>query len=117
MLLAHEGADVIKVEAPGDGELYPGPHGAIAPGTLVPPVPEPQPAERRPELEDGGDARCSAALWPKPMYSLPALPGDTPGRLGLGYDQLRMVKPDIVYCQATGLGAQGPHACIPPMAA
>jgi len=30
-------------------------------------------------------------------------------RLGLGYDVLRAVRPDIVYCAATGFGQSGPH--------
>lgn len=30
-------------------------------------------------------------------------------RLGLGYDALQAVRPDIVYCAATGFGQGGPH--------
>ncbi|MFT3800048.1 MAG: CoA transferase [Burkholderiaceae bacterium] len=30
-------------------------------------------------------------------------------RLGLGYDAVRAIKPDIIYCVATGFGQQGPH--------
>jgi crotonobetainyl-CoA:carnitine CoA-transferase CaiB-like acyl-CoA transferase len=33
--------------------------------------------------------------------------------IGLGYQQLRARKADIVYCQNTGFGAQGPYATIP----
>ena len=31
-------------------------------------------------------------------------------RLGLGYEQVRAIKPDIVYCGAYGFGAAGPYA-------
>jgi crotonobetainyl-CoA:carnitine CoA-transferase CaiB-like acyl-CoA transferase len=39
--------------------------------------------------------------------------GDTNRKLGLDYDAVRDVKPDIVYCQATGFGASGPYADVP----
>jgi formyl-CoA transferase len=34
-------------------------------------------------------------------------------QIGLGYEQLRVRKPDIIYCQNTGFGATGPYANIP----
>lgn len=34
-------------------------------------------------------------------------------RLGLGYAAVRAVKPDIVYCAATGFGQSGPHRSKP----
>jgi len=34
-------------------------------------------------------------------------------KLGLAYDQLKAIKPDIVYCQHTGFGATGPYAELP----
>jgi crotonobetainyl-CoA:carnitine CoA-transferase CaiB-like acyl-CoA transferase len=34
-------------------------------------------------------------------------------RLGLGYDAVRAVKPDIVYCAATGFGQDGPYRFKP----
>lgn len=34
-------------------------------------------------------------------------------KLGLGYEQLKVRKPDIIYCQNTGFGATGPYAEIP----
>jgi len=34
-------------------------------------------------------------------------------KLGIGYEQLRARKPDIVYCQNTGFGASGPWRTIP----
>jgi formyl-CoA transferase len=34
-------------------------------------------------------------------------------RLGLGYEALRAVRPDIVYCAATGFGQSGPHRAKP----
>jgi crotonobetainyl-CoA:carnitine CoA-transferase CaiB-like acyl-CoA transferase len=34
-------------------------------------------------------------------------------RIGLGYEQLRAQKPDLIYCQNTGFGATGPYAGLP----
>jgi crotonobetainyl-CoA:carnitine CoA-transferase CaiB-like acyl-CoA transferase len=39
--------------------------------------------------------------------------GDTNSKLGLDYETVRAIKPDIVYCQATGFGASGPYAEVP----
>lgn len=34
-------------------------------------------------------------------------------KLGIGYDAQRQRKPDIIYCQYTGFGSEGPYARIP----
>ncbi|HEX4530785.1 MAG TPA: CoA transferase [Acidimicrobiia bacterium] len=39
--------------------------------------------------------------------------GTTNEKLGLDYESVRRIRPDIVYCQATGYGATGPYAEIP----
>ena len=39
--------------------------------------------------------------------------GDTNRKLGLDYEAVKTIKPDIVYCQATGFGASGPYAEVP----
>lgn len=39
--------------------------------------------------------------------------GDTNRKLGMDYDAVREIKPDIVYCQITGFGSTGPYADIP----
>jgi formyl-CoA transferase len=38
---------------------------------------------------------------------------DRNDRLGIGYEQLRSRKPDLIYCQNTGYGASGPYAALP----
>jgi len=38
---------------------------------------------------------------------------DRNDKLGLGYEQLKALKPDIVYCQNTGFGATGPFREVP----
>ena len=39
--------------------------------------------------------------------------GNRGTRLGLSYEQLSAIRPDIVYCQNTGFGATGPYADLP----
>lgn len=39
--------------------------------------------------------------------------GDTNRKLGLDYESVRAIRPEIVYCQATGFGASGPYAEVP----
>ena len=39
--------------------------------------------------------------------------GDRNERLGIGYEQLRARKPDLIYCQNTGYGATGPYSSLP----
>ncbi|MGE0386278.1 MAG: CaiB/BaiF CoA transferase family protein [Gammaproteobacteria bacterium] len=38
---------------------------------------------------------------------------DACAKLGIGYEEMRKHKPDIIYCQITGYGASGPYARIP----
>ncbi|MDO8364656.1 MAG: CaiB/BaiF CoA-transferase family protein [Actinomycetota bacterium] len=39
--------------------------------------------------------------------------GDACTRLGIGYEEQRAIKPDIIYAQCSGFGASGPYAMIP----
>jgi formyl-CoA transferase len=39
--------------------------------------------------------------------------GDACARLGVGYEEQRKVKPDIIYCQTNGFGTRGPYGQIP----
>lgn len=39
--------------------------------------------------------------------------GNRNDRLGMGYEQLKAIKPDIIYCQNTGFGATGPCRDLP----
>ena len=111
-LLADLGADVIKIEAP-DGDMM----------------------RTRPPLRDGASAafgqlnagKRSIALdlkQPEAVAIVRQLVGTAdilvenfrPGvmrRLGLHYDALKEIKPDLIYCAISGYGQTGPSAELP----
>ena len=114
MLLGDEGADVIKLEQPGIGDYLRKILGQFAPDhspmhvlvnrnkrslTLDPRSPEGAEVFRR--LIERTDVFVTGHV------------GDVPAKLGMDYDTLRAINPGIVYCQATGFGAEGPYATIP----
>ncbi len=109
LLLADQGADVIKIEEPGRGD----------PVRWVPP------------LVNGRSTRFLALNRNKKSLTLNLkdpkgreiflrlsqtadiiLEGFRPGvarRLGIDYDQVRQIKPDIIYCALTGYGQRSPY--------
>jgi len=110
MMLAEMGAEVWKIEPPGIGDET----------RAWPPI-----------LSDGSSgyfaalnrSKKSVAVNLKQPEGLEAARGlaaranivienFTPGvaeRLGVGYDQLRAVRPDVVYCSISGFGQSGPY--------
>lgn len=113
-LLADLGADVIKVESPGVGDYLRDFLGQIAPHH--------SPAhmfvnrnKRSMTLnlkKDEGRAVFFDLLKTADIF-VDGFAGDACTQLGIGYEQQRAVKPDIVYAQCSGFGAYGPYANIP----
>jgi crotonobetainyl-CoA:carnitine CoA-transferase CaiB-like acyl-CoA transferase len=114
MLLADEGADVIKIESPGVGDYLReilvmfGPHNSAMhlavnrnKKSLTLDMRRPEAREVFRRLVSDADVFVTGNI------------ADTPRRLGMDYEALCALKPDIVYCQATGFGAEGPYATIP----
>jgi crotonobetainyl-CoA:carnitine CoA-transferase CaiB-like acyl-CoA transferase len=114
MLLADEGADVVKVETPGLGDWIRDHMGEV--------VPRYSPYH----LFVNRNKRSITADLKSPLgrdivhrlvadadVVVTGFTGTVPERLGIGYEQLRAIKPDLVYCQATGFGADGPYASLP----
>jgi crotonobetainyl-CoA:carnitine CoA-transferase CaiB-like acyl-CoA transferase len=114
MHLGDMGADVIKVESPGQGDYLRDMLGQI--------VPHQSPAHvqvnknkrsitldlRRPEgLDVFWDLLRTADVFVDGF-----LAGACDG-LGIGYDAQRAVRPEIVYCHYSGFGGRGPYARIP----
>jgi crotonobetainyl-CoA:carnitine CoA-transferase CaiB-like acyl-CoA transferase len=112
--LADLGADVIKVEAPGTGDYLRDFLGQI--------VPHHSPAhmfvnrnKRSVTLNlrsDEGRQVFFELLKTADIF-VDGFAGDACARLGIGYDDQRAVKPDIIYAQCSGFGAYGPYSQIP----
>jgi formyl-CoA transferase len=108
------GADVIKIERPGEGDYLRelgemmGPHNSAF--HLY--------ANRNKRSltlnlrTDEGRAIFFDLLRTADVF-VDGFAGDACARLGIGYDDQRAVKPDIVYCQTNGFGTQGPYGQIP----
>ena len=112
--LADLGADVIKVEAPGTGDYLRDFLGQV--------VPHHSPAhmyvnrnKRSVTLNlrsDEGREVFFRLLRTADIF-VDGFAGDACARLGIGYEDQRQVKPDIIYAQCSGFGARGPYAQIP----
>jgi len=113
-MLGDEGADVVKVETPQLGDYLRNIMTRFAPDwstfhlTL-----------NRNKRSLTCDARTAegrdllARLIERADIFITGNVGDTNRKLGLDYDAVRSIRPEIVYCQATGFGATGPYAEVP----
>ena len=113
-LLGDLGATVVKVEAPGVGDYLRDFLGQI--------TPHHSPAHmyvNRNKRSMTLDLRSEAGrqvffeLIKTADMFVDGFAGDACARLGIGYEQQRAVKPDIIYAQCSGFGAHGPYASIP----
>jgi formyl-CoA transferase len=112
-IMADLGADVIKVEAPGVGDYLRDFLGQITPHN--------SPAhlyvnrnKRSVTLNlrtEEGRSVFFDLLRTADIF-VDGFAGDASTRLGIGYEQQREVKPDIIYAQCSGFGA-GPYAEVP----
>jgi crotonobetainyl-CoA:carnitine CoA-transferase CaiB-like acyl-CoA transferase len=115
-LLAEQGADVIKIERPPDGDYvrdFPeqvGERGGQSfwhlvlnrnKRSLTLDLLRPEGREVLHDLVRGADVFVTNLI------------ADQPARLGASYETLRGLKPDLIYCQLTGFGATGPYAALP----
>ncbi|MGH6634029.1 MAG: CaiB/BaiF CoA transferase family protein, partial [Sphingopyxis sp.] len=108
MMLADLGADVIKIESPAMGDYLRLPetrhlHLQASKGKRS--IAIDMKTERGREI-------FGRLLATSDAFVTNAI-ADRNDRLGLGYDQLKALKPDIVYCQNTGFGATGPFREVP----
>jgi crotonobetainyl-CoA:carnitine CoA-transferase CaiB-like acyl-CoA transferase len=62
------------------------------------------------DLKDEADREALLSLIPGADVFVSNMRPQAMARLGLGYDAIRAVKPDIVYCLAVGYGSDGPNA-------
>jgi crotonobetainyl-CoA:carnitine CoA-transferase CaiB-like acyl-CoA transferase len=109
MILADHGADVIKVERPGDGDearrMPPFIKGESAPFMLW----NRNKRSIELDLKDARDrAICLDLLSDADVFIENFKPG-TAERLGLGYAALAALNPRLVYCSISGFGQTGPY--------
>ncbi len=113
-LLADEGADVVKVEHPGQGDYLRNIMTRFAPDWSTFHL-----ALNRNKRSLTCDARTPegqdvlARLLDRADIFITGNIGDTNRKLGLDEESVRAIRPEIVYCQATGFGASGPYAEVP----
>jgi crotonobetainyl-CoA:carnitine CoA-transferase CaiB-like acyl-CoA transferase len=113
-MLGSLGADVVKVEPPGRGDYI-----RDIVGTIVPrhsPIHVQYNAHKRSVVLDIKRDRCREVLRRLVSGADVFIDGGVPGaidRLGFGYEQLKVIKHDLVYCGHTAFGADGPYSSIP----
>ncbi len=109
-ILGDLGADVIKVEsAGGDSMRWVGPNRTDGMGPLY------LQANRNKrsivlDLKDEDDRAALLSLTADADVFVSNMRPQAMGRLGLGYDAVRAVNPEIIYCLAVGYGSDGPNA-------
>jgi len=113
-LLGDEGADVVKVETPQLGDYLRDIMIRFAPGWSAFHL-----VLNRNKRSVTVDARTTDGrgimerLIERADVFITGNVGTTNEKLGLDYESVRRIRPDIIYCQATGYGATGPYAEIP----
>ena len=114
-LLADLGADCIKIEPPGGGSQRRTPPflagEEAGPDTSIPFWA--QNTSKRSlvlDLSQDADRVRARELALAAAILLEDLPPGTLAAVGLGYDELHAVRPDLVYTSVTGFGQTGPHA-------
>jgi len=114
MILGDLGADVIKIEMPGVGDetrFWGPPFAGDAGPTLLG-----YNRNKRSVAIDlhtaEGQATCLELAKSSDVFVENFRPG-TAQRFGLGYDDIKAVRPDIVYCSISGYGQSGPMAQRP----
>jgi crotonobetainyl-CoA:carnitine CoA-transferase CaiB-like acyl-CoA transferase len=106
-LLADYGADVISVMAPGYADSR------SAGGAARRELGRVNARNKRSLLLDLKNPAGQQVLYRLVKDADGIMESNRPGvarRLGIDYDRLRIVKPDIVYCALTGFGQTGPYA-------
>ena len=109
MMLADLGADVVKIERPGAGDdtrTWGPPFTADGTATYFASVNRNKKSVTL-DLRDPDDLARAREIALQADVVIENFRAGTMERLGLGYDQLRSEKPDLVYCSITGFGRDG----------
>jgi crotonobetainyl-CoA:carnitine CoA-transferase CaiB-like acyl-CoA transferase len=113
-LLCDLGAESIKIEQPGIGDYIRELGGQMAPHqspTHLLVNRHKRSLSLNLRTEEG--RRVFYEILPSIDIFVDGFAGDACRRLGIGYEDQCKVKPDIIYCQASGFGTTGPYGQIP----
>ena len=113
-LLGDLGADVVKIENPKVGDYIRDIGGVITPKNS--PYHLLHNRNKRSitvDLRSGEGREIFWELLRSADIFVDGFAGSACARLGIGYEEQRKVKPDIIYLQSSGYGARGPYAEIP----
>lgn len=113
-LLCDLGAESIKIEQPGVGDYIRVLGGQMAPDHSA----EHLLVNRHKRsltlnLKSPEGRKVFYQLLPDIDIFVDGFAGDACKRLGIGFDDQRQVKPDIIYLQASGFGTRGPYGQLP----
>jgi len=114
MFLGDVGADVVKIESPFLGDYLRDFLGQITPHHS--PAHMQVNKNKRSVALDLRQPEGLEVFWKLLDTADVFVDGNTAGvaeKLGIGYQAQRAHKPDIIYCQYTGYGSEGPYANIP----
>lgn len=120
-MLGELGADILKIEAPGGpptggdimrwaGDTPAGPTSGLAPMFMM------YNRNKRSvalDLKNPAGQEALAALLKGADVFLSNRPASALAKLGLSYDKIKAIKPDIVYVNAPGYGSAGPYGDFP----
>jgi crotonobetainyl-CoA:carnitine CoA-transferase CaiB-like acyl-CoA transferase len=110
MILGDQGADVIKVEAPGAGDLtraFSGPRHKMAPMFAI------ANRNKRSIVINFNDQRAGALIERLAAGADVLVHNFRPGvarKLGIAEDTIRRARPDLIYVSISGFGETGPYA-------
>jgi crotonobetainyl-CoA:carnitine CoA-transferase CaiB-like acyl-CoA transferase len=108
LAMADHGAEVIKVEAPGEGD--PGRHIGLSDGPSTVFFRNLNRGKKSVvvDLKNPGDRDKLLALCKTADVFVESFRPGTVDRLGVGYDAVRAQNPGIIYCSISAFGQQGP---------
>jgi crotonobetainyl-CoA:carnitine CoA-transferase CaiB-like acyl-CoA transferase len=120
-MLGDLGADIVKIEAPGapgaggdimrwGGDNPAGPQSGFGPMFMM------YNRNKRSvalDLKSAAGREALRALIARADLFIANRPASALAKLGLSYDEVRAVRPDIVYANAPGYGSGGPYADLP----
>ena len=110
-MLADLGADVVKVERPGQGDdlRHTLPYAGRAGHQDYFNANNRSKRSIALDLKDGDDRKIARSLADAADIVVENFTPGTADRLGMGWDDLRAINPKLVYCSISGFGRSGPH--------